>query len=66
MQRIFASFTKKIAAVKNDVYLRITTYHSQYFYCLEDWSDEMKEARGHKEAWFSKIKDLNGLLPDHY
>ncbi len=32
-------------------------YHSQYFCCLEDWSDEMKEAGNHKEVWFNKNKD---------
>jgi len=28
-----------------------------YFVCLEDWSDEMKEAGNHKECWYNKIKD---------
>ena len=28
-----------------------------YFLCLEDWSDEIKEAGDHKEKWFAKIKD---------
>lgn len=28
-----------------------------YFCCLEDWSDEMKEAGNHKEIWFNKMKD---------
>ena len=32
-------------------------YHRQYFCCLEDWSDEMKEAGNHKEVWFNKMKD---------
>jgi len=32
-------------------------YYSQYFCCLEDWSDEMKEAGNHKEVWFNKMKD---------
>ncbi|MFH1296170.1 MAG: hypothetical protein ABIJ04_02715 [Bacteroidota bacterium] len=31
-----------------------------YFCCLEDWSEEMKEAGDHKEKWFQKMKD-NGL-----
>ena len=31
-----------------------------YFFCLEDWSDEMKEAGNHKEVWYSRMKD-NGL-----
>ena len=25
--------------------------------CLEDWSDEMKEAGDHKEHWYRKMKD---------
>jgi hypothetical protein len=24
-------------------------YHQTYFHCLEDWSDEMKEAGNHKD-----------------
>ena len=28
-----------------------------YFYCLEDWSDEIKEAGDHKETWYNKMKD---------
>ncbi|MFC1732575.1 GNAT family N-acetyltransferase [candidate division KSB1 bacterium] len=32
-------------------------HHSLYFHCLEDWSDEMKEAGNHKEIWFNKMKD---------
>ncbi|MFC2121510.1 GNAT family N-acetyltransferase [Bacteroidota bacterium] len=31
-----------------------------YFVCLEDWSDEMKEAGNHKECWYNKMND-NGL-----
>ena len=31
-----------------------------YFLCLEDWSDEIKEAGNHKECWYNKMKD-NGL-----
>lgn len=32
--------------------------HNQlYFACLEDWSDEMKEAGNHKELWYHKMKD---------
>ena len=32
--------------------------HQQlYFMCLEDWSDEMKEAGNHKEVWYHKMKD---------
>lgn len=32
--------------------------HEQlYFVCLEDWSDEMKEAGNHKENWFNKMKE---------
>lgn len=28
-----------------------------YFCCLEDWSDEMKEAGNHKQCWYNSIKD---------
>jgi GNAT superfamily N-acetyltransferase len=28
-----------------------------YFLCLEDWSDEIKEAGNHKEVWYHKMKD---------
>ena len=27
-----------------------------YFVCLEDWSDEMKEAGNHKKEWYHKMK----------
>jgi len=32
-------------------------YESLYFSCLEDWSDEIKEAKDHKEQWYRKMKD---------
>lgn len=28
-----------------------------YFLCLEDWSEEMKEAGDHKKKWFEEMKD---------
>lgn len=28
-----------------------------YFLCLEDWSDELKEAGSKKKIWFSKMRD---------
>ena len=28
-----------------------------YFVCLEDWSDELKEAGDHKEVWYNKMQD---------
>ncbi len=28
-----------------------------YFLCLEDWSDQIKEAGNHKEIWYGKMKD---------
>ncbi len=28
-----------------------------YFVCLEDWSDEMKEAGDHKERWYGRMKE---------
>lgn len=32
-------------------------YYSIYFMCLEDWSDDIKDAGNHKEIWFNKFKD---------
>jgi len=32
-------------------------YEQLYFCCLEDWSDEIKEAGDHKEIWYNKMKD---------
>jgi len=32
-------------------------YHENYFVCLEDWSDEMKETGNHKEMWYNQMKD---------
>ncbi len=32
-------------------------FYSTYFLCLEDWSDEIKEAGNHKESWFGLFKD---------
>ena len=32
-------------------------YKQLYFVCLEDWSEEVKEAGNHKEAWYNKMKD---------
>lgn len=32
-------------------------YGKEYFCCLEDWSEEMKEAGDHKENWYNKMKD---------
>ena len=32
-------------------------YNTSYFLCLEDWSDEIKEAGNHKEIWFNKMKE---------
>lgn len=32
-------------------------HESLYFQCLEDWSEEMKEAGQHKKLWFEKIRD---------
>ncbi|MBA7669205.1 hypothetical protein ES703_77333 [subsurface metagenome] len=36
-------------------------YTQLYFYCLEDWSEESKEAGDHKETWYDKMKD-KGLM----
>lgn len=36
----------------------LTEDHKQlYFVCLEDWSEEVKEAGDHKEVWYNKVKD---------
>ncbi len=32
-------------------------YAKKYFLCLEDWSEELKEAGNHKELWFGKMKE---------
>jgi GNAT superfamily N-acetyltransferase len=32
-------------------------YEQLYFKCLEDWSDEMKEAGDHKACWYEKMKN---------
>ena len=32
-------------------------FYRQYFCCLEEWSDEMKEAGDHKEKWYHQMKD---------
>ncbi|MEJ2495517.1 MAG: GNAT family N-acetyltransferase [Ignavibacteriaceae bacterium] len=32
-------------------------YYPIYFVCLEDWSDDIKEAGNHKEMWFNKFKE---------
>jgi len=36
----------------------LTPEHEKlYFCCLEDWSDEIKEAGDHKACWYSQMKD---------
>jgi len=36
----------------------LTDEHKQlYFMCLEDWSEEMKEAGEHKQIWYDKMRD---------
>lgn len=36
----------------------LTEEHQQLFFeCLEDWSDEIKEAGSHKACWYEKMKD---------
>ena len=32
-------------------------YERAYFCCLEDWSEEMKEAGDHKACWYNVMKD---------
>jgi GNAT superfamily N-acetyltransferase len=36
----------------------LTPEHEKlYFLCLEDWSDEIREAGNHKECWYRSMKD---------
>lgn len=32
-------------------------HHQTFYHCLEDWSDEIKEAGNHKQIWFNNMKD---------
>ena len=32
-------------------------HERQYFCCLEDWSNDIREAGDHKECWYAKMKD---------
>lgn len=32
-------------------------HENLYFLCLEDWSEEMKEAGDHKERWYGEMKE---------
>ncbi len=32
-------------------------HHELYFVCLEDWSEDMKQAGEHKKLWFKHMKD---------
>ena len=32
-------------------------HYAQYFCCLEEWSNDIKEAGTHKQEWFEKLKD---------
>ena len=32
-------------------------HHGSYFNCLEEWSDEMREAGQHKACWYQRYKD---------
>ncbi len=32
-------------------------HERQYFCCLEEWSNEIREAGDHKECWYAKMKD---------
>ena len=34
-----------------------------YFLCLEDWSDEIKEAGDHKAKWYQKNRDKGLRFP---
>jgi GNAT superfamily N-acetyltransferase len=32
-------------------------YANSYFMCLEEWSEELKDAGNHKELWYEKMKE---------
>ncbi len=32
-------------------------HENKYYCCLEEWSDEMKEAGDHKQRWYERMKD---------
>ncbi len=32
-------------------------HYETYFHCLEEWSEDMKEAGNHKACWYKKYKD---------
>lgn len=32
-------------------------YQDTYFVCLEDWSEEIKEAGDHKKSWYERMKE---------
>jgi len=36
----------------------LTDEHKNLYYmCLEDWSEDIKEAGSHKELWYKKMQD---------
>jgi GNAT superfamily N-acetyltransferase len=35
----------------------IADYEEIFFSCLEDWSEEIKEAGSHKKVWYGRMKD---------
>lgn len=42
----------------NNFIIDLTPEHEKlYFCCLEDWSDELKEAGDHKQRWYEKMKN---------
>lgn len=61
MEKAGAASCARCGATKGGWRMRVidlTREHEQlYFVCLEDWSEEMKEAENHKETWYSKMKD---------
>jgi len=50
-------FFKKKQILKYQITDLTDKLKSLYYVCLEDWSDEMKEAGNHKELWYQKMKD---------
>jgi len=46
--------------INNPIAMKITDIspgdEQLYFCCLEDWSDEMKEAGDHKQRWYERMK----------
>ena len=47
----------KIGALSMDIVDLTPEHEPLYHVCLEDWSDEIREAGGHKKVWCQKMKE---------